>query len=116
MFYRWRSPLSRRANGTFPLGKSCAASADIILTMNNSVATNRPIAHPQLWLLAVLVGIIAGFGAVLFRGLIGLLHNLLFLLGSFRSFTMPTSILQPVRGAPVSFWFRCWELSVLRFW
>jgi chloride channel protein, CIC family len=79
MFYRWRLRLSRRANGTFPLGKSCAPSAEIILKMNNSVASNRPIGHPQLWLLAVLVGIIAGFGAVLFRGLIGLLHNLLFL-------------------------------------
>jgi chloride channel protein, CIC family len=47
--------------------------------MINSVPANRPIRHPLLWLLAVLVGIIAGFGAVLFRGLIGLLHNMLFL-------------------------------------
>jgi chloride channel protein, CIC family len=53
--------------------------------MNKSVPSIRPIGHPQLWLLAVLVGIIAGFGAVLFRGLIGLLHNLLFL-GKFSFF------------------------------
>lgn len=39
----------------------------------------RPISHPQLWLLALLVGVIAGLGAVVFRGLIGLIHNLFFL-------------------------------------
>ncbi|HKK08642.1 MAG TPA: hypothetical protein VKA44_07140, partial [Gemmatimonadota bacterium] len=33
----------------------------------------------RLTLLSVLVGIIAGFGAVAFRGLIALFHNLLFL-------------------------------------
>jgi chloride channel protein, CIC family len=55
------------------------ASAEIIPKMNNAVPSKRPIGHPQLWLLAVLVGIVAGFGAVLFRRLIGLLHNLLFL-------------------------------------
>lgn len=43
------------------------------------VRPNRAIPHSGLWLLSVLVGIIAGFGAVLFRGLIGLLHNLFFL-------------------------------------
>ena len=47
--------------------------------MNNSVSPNRPISHPRLWLLAVAVGIIAGLGAVIFRGLIGFFHNLLFL-------------------------------------
>jgi CIC family chloride channel protein len=47
--------------------------------MKSPAQLNRPISHPWLWLLAVVVGIIAGFGAVLFRGLIGLLHNLFFL-------------------------------------
>ena len=47
--------------------------------MNNSIPSRKPISHPRLWLLAVLVGIIAGVGAVLFRGLIGLFHNLFFL-------------------------------------
>ena len=47
--------------------------------MNKPVRPNRPISHPRLWLLAVLVGVIAGLGAVAFRGLIALFHNLLFL-------------------------------------
>jgi CIC family chloride channel protein len=38
-----------------------------------------PLGLPGLSLLAVLVGIIAGLGAVAFRGLIGFFHNLLFL-------------------------------------
>ena len=37
------------------------------------------IGLPLLSLLAVIVGIITGFGAVLFRDLIGLIHNILFL-------------------------------------
>ncbi len=47
--------------------------------MNKSIRPNRPISHLLLWLLAVLVGVIAGLGAVVFRGLIGWFHNLLFL-------------------------------------
>jgi CIC family chloride channel protein len=47
--------------------------------MKPSMPSKRPLSHPLLWLLSVLVGIIAGLGAVLFRDLIGLLHNLLFL-------------------------------------
>jgi CIC family chloride channel protein len=39
----------------------------------------RTVGLPWLWLLAVLVGLVAGLGAVVFRGLIGLFHNLLFL-------------------------------------
>jgi CIC family chloride channel protein len=46
---------------------------------NNLARPNRPVSHPLLWLLAVLVGLIAGMGAVLFRGLISLFHNTLFL-------------------------------------
>ncbi len=51
----------------------------VVPKMNKPIRSNRPISHPRLWLLAVLVGMIAGLGAVLFRGLIGLFHNLLFL-------------------------------------
>lgn len=40
---------------------------------------NRAVPHPGLWLLSVLVGVIAGCGAVVFRDLIGVLHNLFFL-------------------------------------
>ena len=47
--------------------------------MNYAAPSNRPVSHARLWLLAVLVGIVAGLGAVIFRGLIGLFHNLLFL-------------------------------------
>ena len=39
----------------------------------------RPLQPLWFSLLAVLVGIVAGLGAVAFRGLIGLFHNLLFL-------------------------------------
>jgi chloride channel protein, CIC family len=39
----------------------------------------RPLGLLYLSLLALLVGVVTGFGAVLFRDLIGLLHNLLFL-------------------------------------
>ncbi len=39
----------------------------------------RPLGLPYLSLLAVAVGIVTGFGAVGFRDLIGLIHNLLFL-------------------------------------
>ena len=38
----------------------------------------RPVPLAQLSLIALGLGIVTGFGAVLFRGLIGLIHNLLF--------------------------------------
>jgi chloride channel protein, CIC family len=45
---------------------------------------NKPEARPaiglfRLSLIAILVGIVTGFGAIAFRGLIGFIHNLLFL-------------------------------------
>lgn len=40
---------------------------------------NHPLDPLRLSLLSILVGVIAGLGAVAFRGLIGLFHNLLFL-------------------------------------
>jgi chloride channel protein, CIC family len=69
----------------------------------------HPIGLPSLSLLAVVVGIVTGFGAVGFRDLIGLIHNLLFL-GRFavrydaNLFTPPSPwgplvILVPVIGA-----------------
>lgn len=39
----------------------------------------RSIGAPGLWVLSVLVGVVAGLGAVVFRALIGFIHNLLFL-------------------------------------
>ena len=47
--------------------------------MKSPAPKNRPISHAKLWLLAVVVGVVAGSGAVLFRMLIGFFHNLLFL-------------------------------------
>ena len=47
----------------------------------------------RLSLLAIVVGIITGFGAVIFRALIGLIHNVAFL-GSF-SFTYDSSVFTP---------------------
>jgi chloride channel protein, CIC family len=39
----------------------------------------RSLPPPTLSLLAILIGVVAGIGAVLFRGLIGIIHNLFFL-------------------------------------
>src|SRR5208282_3867179 len=39
----------------------------------------RPIRQVYFSLIAVAVGIITGFGAIVFRGLIGFIHNVLFL-------------------------------------
>jgi CIC family chloride channel protein len=47
-----------------------------------------------LSLLALLVGVVTGLGAVVFRGLIGLVHNVSFL-GQF-SFTYDSSIFTPL--------------------
>lgn len=69
----------------------------------------RPIGLLRLSLIAVVVGLITGFGAVLFRALIGFIHNLFFL-GKFsflydaNLFTPPSPwgafvILVPVAGA-----------------
>src|SRR5262249_1840158 len=45
----------------------------------NKIARGRPLSPLGLALLAVVIGVVAGLGAVVFRGLIGLIHNLLFL-------------------------------------
>ncbi len=83
--------------------------AGIFTKMSSSARPNKPISHPWLWLLALLVGAVAGLGAVVFRGLIGTFHNVLFL-GKF-SFVYdanvhtpaspwgPMIILAPVLGA-----------------
>lgn len=42
-------------------------------------AVSRIVGAPSLWALSILVGVVAGLGAIVFRGLIGLFHNLLFL-------------------------------------
>jgi CIC family chloride channel protein len=39
----------------------------------------RSIGAPALWVLSILVGVVAGLGAVVFRALIAIIHNLLFL-------------------------------------
>ncbi|HEY4041856.1 MAG TPA: chloride channel protein [Rhodopila sp.] len=56
--------------------------------------TGRRVHLLSLALLALLVGIITGFGAVVFRGLIGLVHNLFFL-GRF-SFAYDSSLFTPL--------------------
>jgi CIC family chloride channel protein len=49
------------------------------LITKNEEKTNKPLAPLTLSFLGFMVGIIAGFGAVAFRGLIAFFHNLLFL-------------------------------------
>jgi CIC family chloride channel protein len=43
------------------------------------VFSKQPIGQAWFWLLSVVIGVVAAFGAVLFRLLIGFFHNLLFL-------------------------------------
>jgi CIC family chloride channel protein len=45
----------------------------------NNVANSKPLNLLSFSLLSVLIGVVAGLGAVVFRGLIALFHNLLFL-------------------------------------
>jgi CIC family chloride channel protein len=45
----------------------------------NQLTNNKPLGPLSLSLLSVLVGIVVGLGAVVFRGLIAFFHNLLFL-------------------------------------
>ncbi len=48
--------------------------------MNSPVsAPKKPLRPSAFWLVSVLVGVVAGLGAVVFRGLIGGFHNLFFL-------------------------------------
>jgi CIC family chloride channel protein len=55
---------------------------------------DRPLALGYLSLLALLIGIVTGFGAVAFRALIGLIHNLFFL-GRF-ALAYDSSVFTPV--------------------
>ena len=50
-----------------------------ITTAAQSTRPPRSIGAPALWALSIAVGAVAGLGAVAFRALIGLFHNLLFL-------------------------------------
>jgi CIC family chloride channel protein len=76
---------------------------------DNKIVQTRPLRPTLFMLLSVLVGVVAGFGAVIFRGLIALFHNLL-LLGNLSLFYDtnvhtpsspwgPLVILAPVVGA-----------------
>jgi chloride channel protein, CIC family len=49
------------------------------LSNDYSTPSARSLNAPVLWALSILVGIVAGLGAVAFRALIAILHNLLFL-------------------------------------
>lgn len=53
--------------------------------MHDASSTSRPLGLLTLSLIAVVVGAITGFGSILFRGLIGFIHNLLFF-GNFSVF------------------------------
>ena len=59
----------------------------------------RRLSLPVLCLLALAVGVVTGLGAVAFRALIGLVHNVLFL--GRLSFSYDASLSpRPARGAP----------------
>ena len=59
----------------------------------------------SLSLIAVFVGVITGFGSILFRGLIGLIHNLFFL-GHFSAFYDANVHTPLAHGEHWSFWLR----------
>jgi chloride channel protein, CIC family len=46
---------------------------------NHAMPAARSLNPPVLWALSIVVGVVAGLGAIAFRALIGVLHNLLFL-------------------------------------
>ena len=88
-----------------------ASTAGTLPVHRREPAAIMPIGLVHLSLLAIVVGIVTGLGAVLFRDLIGLIHNLLFL-GRFaisydaNTFTPPSPwgigvILVPVVGAVI---------------
>ena len=51
----------------------------MVLSADRAAPTTRTVAPAILWALSLLVGIVAGLGAVVFRALIGLFHNVFFL-------------------------------------
>src|SRR5271163_35233 len=55
------------------------SQADTTSTAAPEQTENRPLALGYLSLLALVIGIVTGFGAVIFRALIGLIHNIFFL-------------------------------------
>jgi chloride channel protein, CIC family len=64
----------------------------------------RRIGLVRLSLIAIVVGLITGFGAVLFRALIGLVHNLAFL--GLPAVDYDASVFTPPSPwAPMSSWF-----------
>lgn len=76
---------------------------------SSSTASTRLLNAPTMWALSILVGVVAGLGAVVFRALISLVHNVMFL-GKFswvydaNIHTVPSPwgpwvILVPVAGA-----------------
>jgi len=63
--------------------------------MNEPPSVSKtPLRHPEIWLVSVLVGLVAGLGAAAFRLLIGGIHNLFFL-GRF-SFVYNANLHTPV--------------------
>jgi chloride channel protein, CIC family len=52
---------------------------EIVLTRDRSTSAARTVGPAILWALSMLVGIVAGLGAMAFRALIGIFHNLFFL-------------------------------------
>ena len=66
----------------------------MIASKNNGKAISRPnIGLFRLSLIAIFVGVVTGFGALGFRGLIGFIHNLSSW-DAFHIFTMPMPILR----------------------
>ncbi len=59
----------------------------------NGATRGKPVGLLVLNLLAILIGVVSGLGAVVFRGLIAVFHNLLFL-GQF-SFTYDANVHTP---------------------
>jgi CIC family chloride channel protein len=68
--------------------------------VGNIASRGKPVGLLVLNLLAILIGLVAGLGAVVFRGLIALFHNLLFV-GHF-SFIYDANVHTP--PSPWGFW------------
>lgn len=61
------------------------AHAAVVASARQVPGKKKPLSPFRFWLLAAVVGLVGGCGAVVFRGMIGLFHNLLFL-GKFSIF------------------------------
>ena len=99
--------MAKKPSPTRPLQPAASLAASRPSKFPAETEDIRQIGQALMAILAVAVGIVTGFGAVLFRDLIGLIHNVLFLgqfVGALRR--QPVHAAEPL-GRRWSSWCRC---------